>query len=85
MIVCADDIMEGGVFFLTIQKFCDLSGYESKRCVHNLLHRLVYNGVIKVVEKGNCRRATRYRLLLNGDGSIRPIPKTDRIPIGDAN
>lgn len=72
LLACADRLADHGVFFLSMQTISDLCGFKSKRAVSALLPTLTKGiCVLEIVEKGNTRRANRYRLVVNADGSIR--------------
>lgn len=75
IIACADRIAEGSIFFLTMETMAKLSGYRSKDSIEAAIRALVSKKlrVLEITEHGNQRRANRYRLLLNEDGTRREI------------
>lgn len=73
ILACADRLSQRSIFFLTMETMANLSGFGSKDSVNKAIRSLASKKlrILEITERGNQRKANRYRLLINGDGTRR--------------
>ena len=71
LLAYADHLTNGEHFYLTLRKMMELVGYNTHDAVNNIVYRLCRKKILKIVERGNRKKANVYQILVNSDGETR--------------